>query len=93
MQAVNEQTDGTLRMGPGTLYGSLKRMLASGLVEEAPERSDGEQSDARRRYYRLTNFGSRVLKAEMRRLAHLVHLPAAQRLLNQAEANLLKESW
>lgn len=84
MQAVAAQTDGSLRMGPGTLYGSLKRMLASGLVEESAERPDSEQADVRRRYYRLTEFGNRVLKAEMRRLSYLVRLPAAQRLLDSA---------
>ena len=92
MQAVDAQTDGGLRMGPGTLYGSIKRMLASGFVEEVPERPLSEQEDVRRRYYRLTDLGRRVLRAEIQRLEHLVRLPASQRLLEYAATNLMEGS-
>src|SRR5258708_24081196 len=56
MQDVMERTEGKLRLSPGTLYGSLKRMLGEGLIEESDERPDPALDDARRRYYRITNF-------------------------------------
>jgi DNA-binding PadR family transcriptional regulator len=79
---VRERTGGKMRLGPGTLYGSLKRMVDGGLVEEVEE-SEGrpaEESDGaprrydaeRRRYYRLTGFGERVLGAELARLERVV---------------------
>ena len=72
MQDVARQTDGTLQLGPGTLYGCLKRMLAAGLVEESEERPDPELDDERRRYYRMTPLGKRVVRAEAQRLAGAV---------------------
>jgi DNA-binding PadR family transcriptional regulator len=68
MQDVARQTDGALQMGPGTLYGCLKRMLASGLVEESDERPDPALDDERRRYYRITSLGKRAARAEVERL-------------------------
>jgi DNA-binding MarR family transcriptional regulator len=67
MQEVKTVSSGTIAMGPGTLYGSIKRMLRDGLIEEAHELSDGE-----RRFYRLTSFGQTATEAESRRLAGLV---------------------
>ena len=58
-------------MGPGTLYGAVKRMMKAGLVEEADERPDPELDDERRRYYRLTGLGVRVLDAEVARMEQL----------------------
>jgi DNA-binding PadR family transcriptional regulator len=81
MMEVAAQTEGAVRMGPGTLYGSVKRMLAAGLIEAAPERPNIDRDDERRRYYRLTDFGQRVLGAELQRLASVVQLPVARRLL------------
>ena len=81
MQEVAALTDGALRLGPGTLYGSIKRMLADGLIEETDERPDPELDDERRRYYRLTDFGQRVAHLEARRLARLVDEARAKRLL------------
>ena len=72
MQDVARQTDNALQLGPGTLYGCLKRMLAAGLVEESDERPDPELDDERRRYYRMTAFGKRVVRAEAQRLAGAV---------------------
>ena len=72
MQDVARQTDGALQLGPGTLYGCLKRMLAAGLVEESDERPDPALDDERRRYYRMTALGSRAVRAEARRLTSAV---------------------
>ncbi len=81
MQEIALRTDGKLRMGPGTLYGSLKRMLADGLVAETGERPDPSLDDERRRYYRLTDFGQRVAQAEAQRLEQLVRVAHSKRLL------------
>src|SRR5215467_5276678 len=67
-QEIEETTDGRVRTGPGTLYGSIQRMLASSLIEEAPARRATPDDDARRRYYRATSFGRRVLALELERL-------------------------
>ncbi len=78
MQDVAQQTDGALQLGPGTLYGCLKRMLAAGLVEESDERSDPALGDERRRYYRMTALGKRVVRAEAQRLAGAVTVAMAK---------------
>jgi DNA-binding MarR family transcriptional regulator len=67
MQEVAAQTDGQLRLGPGTLYGCLNRMLRARLVEESEERPDPQLDDQRRRYYRITDLGRRVSRPSMRR--------------------------
>ena len=81
MKDVDAQTGGTIRMGPGTLYGSIKRMLASALIEEADERPDPELDDERRRYYRLTGLGQRVAAAESERLARAVEVARKKHVL------------
>jgi DNA-binding PadR family transcriptional regulator len=81
MREVEERTGGRTRMGPGTLYGSIKRMLADGLIEESDERPDPETDDQRRRYYRITDFGRRVAGAEAERLSGLVETARARKLL------------
>jgi DNA-binding PadR family transcriptional regulator len=81
MRQVAADTDGTLQLGPGTLYGCLKRMLAAKLIEESDERPDPELDDERRRYYRITDFGVRTVKAEAQRLATSVTAARARRLL------------
>jgi DNA-binding PadR family transcriptional regulator len=78
MQDVAGQTEGALQLGPGTLYGCLKRMLAAGLVEESEERPDPKLDDERRRYYRMTAFGKRVVRAEAQRLAGAVTVAMAK---------------
>ena len=83
MQEVAQRTDGALHMGPGTLYGSIKRMLADGLIEPAGERPDPALDDERRRYYHLTDFGQRVAFAEAQRLEQLVRIARAKHLLGQ----------
>ena len=72
MQEVKVITDGQFSMGPGTLYGSIKRMLETGLIVEVDDRPDPALDDERRRYYRLTSLGQRVAQAEAERLAALV---------------------
>ena len=86
MHEIAMGTDGSMRMGPGTLYGSIKRMLADGLIEASDERPDPEMDDERRRYYRLTNFGQRVAQAEALRLEQLVRLAHMKKLLPGSEA-------
>lgn len=78
MLDVEENSGGRVKMGPGTLYGSIKRMLAAGLIEECDERPDPELDDQRRRYYQLTALGQRVAAAESRRLASVVALAQAR---------------
>src|SRR5205085_195207 len=68
MQEVLDRTDGKVRLWPATLYGSLKRLIDAGLIEESDERPVPESDDARRRYYRLTRLGRHVLDAESERL-------------------------
>ena len=72
MQDVAQQTEGGLQLGPGTLYGCLKRMLAAGLVAECDERPDPKLDDERRRYYRMTPLGKKLVRAEAQRLAGAV---------------------
>lgn len=72
MQEVLERSSGKVRLWPATLYGSLKRLIESELIEESDERPAPELDDARRRYYRLTPLGRRVLDAECQRLEELV---------------------
>jgi DNA-binding PadR family transcriptional regulator len=72
MQTVSEKSMRAVRMGAGTLYGAISRLLEEGLVEESEERPDPKMDDARRRYYRLTDFGARVLAAETKRMSDLV---------------------
>jgi DNA-binding PadR family transcriptional regulator len=74
MREVAEISDGALRLGPGTLYRSIKRMLEDGLIEELDERPDPELDDERRRYYRLTPFGGLALGAETARLSQLLNI-------------------
>ena len=73
MQEVLNRTTGKVRLWPATLYGSIKRLREAGLIEESDERPAPELDDARRRYYRLTPCGKRVLNAECERLEELVH--------------------
>jgi DNA-binding PadR family transcriptional regulator len=73
MQAVEESSGGVVRMGPATLYGTLKRLVDQGLAEEVTRQPDATD-DARRRYYRLTGLGQRVCAAEADRLARLVRI-------------------
>ena len=82
MREVDERTEGKMRLGPGTLYGAIKRMLNDRLIEELDERPDPELDDERRRYYRLTSLGRRVAVAEAERLDRLVKSARSKKLLS-----------
>ena len=82
MQEVEARSTGTTRLGPGTLYGAIKRMLATGLIEESANRPIAKYDDERRRcYYRLTRLGRSVATKEAERLAALVRVAEVKRLL------------
>jgi len=87
MREVDERTEGNVKLGPGTLYGSIKRMMADGLIEELEERPDPELDDERRRYYRLTDFGFRVATAEAQRLEQMVRSARAKKLLPRTKSS------
>ena len=70
MQAIETLSDGAMRLGPGTLYTSIRKLLDARMIEESGDRPDVD--DERRRYYRLTSAGREAVLAETRRLAHLV---------------------
>src|SRR6266581_2465384 len=72
MLDVARQTGDALQLGPGTLYGCLKRMLAAGLVTESDERPDPALDDERRKYYRMTDLGRAMVRAEAKRLSNAV---------------------
>jgi DNA-binding PadR family transcriptional regulator len=77
LQDVARRTNNRLRLGAGTLYRSLQRMLEQGLIIETGDRPDPERDDERRRYYRITRYGESVARAEARRLTELVKLARA----------------
>jgi DNA-binding PadR family transcriptional regulator len=83
MQEVDETTKGQIKMGPGTLYGTLKRLLESRMIEESDERPDPEMDDERRRYYRLTALGERAVRAEALRYEAMANLARRKRLIGK----------
>jgi DNA-binding PadR family transcriptional regulator len=80
VQAIAEHTGGLLVLDPGNLYRVIKRLLADGLIAEAGQRAAADAEGERRRYYRLTPLGGRVLAAELERLRALVNTPAVRAL-------------
>ena len=86
MQDVLERTEGKVRLWPTTLYGTIKRLIDAGLIEESDDRPEPELDDARRRYYRLTALGRRVLAAESQRLEDLVKVLRTKRVFIKKEA-------
>ena len=81
MKRVNQDSQHQVKMGTGTLYGSLKRMLADELIEEAGERPAPELDDERRRYYRLTDLGRQAFTTELQRYTQIVSLAHRRSLL------------
>jgi DNA-binding PadR family transcriptional regulator len=86
MSDVERLSDGVITLGPGTLYGTIKKLVADGLIEQTDSRPDPALDDQRRKYYRLTALGASVCNAEVQRLANLVERtrhPAPVRLLGE----------
>jgi DNA-binding PadR family transcriptional regulator len=84
MRDVERLSGGAMRLGPGTLYRSVQRMVVDGLIEERDIALDGETDDERRRYYRLTTKGLAVARAEAKRLDALVNAARARKLLGDS---------
>ena len=82
MHEVEVRTKGAVRLGPGTLYGTIKRMVRAGLIAEAAERPEPDEDDTRRRYYTTTDLGRQVLRLEAERLQELVNAARVKRVLN-----------
>lgn len=80
MKQVESDSQGNVSMGPGTLYGSLKRMLDSGLVMESDKRVDPQMDDERRIYYQITGVGTKALAAELERYKRIVTLAQERKL-------------
>ena len=85
MQEVAAQTDGAVRLGPGTLYRSIKGLVEDGMIEESEVRPDPALDDQRRRYYRITALGLSAARDEARRLEHLVEMARDKQLLRGEE--------
>ena len=83
MQEATKRSGGALRLGPGTLYAAISRLLQDGLIEELEERPAPELDDSRRRYYRLSDRGSQALAAEAKRLGDLARLARSTRALRE----------
>ena len=81
MSEVEARTSGKVKLGPGTLYGTIKRMVTSGLIIESEERPDPDDDDTRRRYYTMTSLGRRVLRMEAERLQQLVSAARQKKVL------------
>ena len=86
MREVEQRTAGRMRLGPGTLYGSLKRLLGAGWIEEAATRPDPSLDDERRRYYRITPAGRRLAAVEVQRLQQMLAAARATGFLGDAGA-------
>ena len=80
MKQVEADSQGKVAMGPGTLYGSLKRMLDAGLIRESDKRVDPEMDDQRRIYYQITGAGAEVLTAELERYQRIVSIAQQRKL-------------
>ena len=80
MKQVEADSQGKVNMGPGTLYGSLKRMLDAGLVRESDKRVDPEMDDERRIYYQITGIGVKALEAELERYQRIVSIAQQRKL-------------
>ena len=81
MRRVEEQTDGRTRIGPGTLYSSIQTLLDAGFIVEVVSPSGEDSNDERRRYYRLTAAGRRAARDEANRLADVLRVARAKRIL------------
>ena len=84
MRQVEQQTGGRMRLGPGTLYGSVQALLEEGLIQPVDAREDEQLGRERRRYYRLTSTGRKLARAEAERLADLLRPARAKKILRGA---------
>ena len=80
MKQVESDSQGKVNMGPGTLYGSIGRMIEAGLIRESDKRVDAELDDERRIYYKITGLGEKMLAAELERYREVVELAGHKRL-------------
>ena len=80
MKQVKADSQGKVNMGPGTLYGSLGRMIEAGLIRESDKKIDPEMDDERRIYYKITGFGQKALAAELERYREVVTVAKQKRL-------------
>jgi len=87
MKQVETDSQGKVSMGPGTLYGSLKRMLDAGLVKESDKRVDPEMDDERRIYYQITGVGVKALEAELERYRRIVTIAQQRKLFPKSFAH------
>ena len=87
MKQAERESQGKVRMGPGTLYGSLGRMMAAGLIRESDKRVDPSMDDERRIYYTLTALGRRALSAELDRYREVVAVATEKRITPNAFAD------
>ena len=81
MRQVAEQTGNRIRLGPGTLYSSIRSLLENGLIEELDSREDAVSGDERRRYYRLSSAGRKLARTEAQRLAEVLRVARAKKIL------------
>jgi DNA-binding PadR family transcriptional regulator len=81
MRHVADQTDGRMRLGPGTLYSSIQTLLEEKFIEEVGQREDTKLGHERRRYYRLTPTGRKLARSEAQRLADLLRVARAKKIL------------
>jgi DNA-binding PadR family transcriptional regulator len=86
IKQVQQSSGGAVRLGPGTLYTTIKRLVAEGLIVEVTDRPAADHDDPRRRYYRLTERGSQILATELRRLERAVALAQQGQLFRGAQA-------
>jgi len=82
---VEIRTGGEVQLGPGTLYGTIKRLRAVGFIQEAPDAPDPSEDDPRRRYYSITASGREALAREARRMEVMVHVARAKAVLDEVE--------
>ncbi len=80
MKQVEADSQGKVNMGPGTLYGSLSRMIEAGLIRESDKKVDPEMDDERRVYYKITGLGKKALAAELERYREVVTVAKQKRL-------------
>lgn len=84
MRQVADQTEGRIRLGPGTLYSSIKTLLEAKLIEEVVARADARLGSERRRYYRLTSAGRKLVRSEAERIADLLRVARSKKILRGA---------